>query len=145
MPITSQTPVPPGHAVRVLFCIRANKGLYGYAYGPFRFDEVRKCYVFHGRTYSVEEWEQQGAELILKWYKYRPSVKVEIVKDETPEPAAEPSAPAPSLPVSGDVTAPEPVAETVVTEAPEEPVAPAEPVKRTRRNAKPEPAAAPSV
>lgn len=163
---SSQTPIPPGHAVRVLFCIRANKGLYGYAYGPFRYDEERRCYVFENRTYSVEQWEAEGAELILKWYKYRPSVRVEIVKDETPAPvdtpaapvaavdaeavaepaaeatpAAEVSAPAPSLPVPGDVTAPEPVAEPAAVPAPapepaavvEEPAAPAPTLKRTRR------------
>ena len=152
MNLQHQTPVPPGHAVRVLFCIRANKSLYGYAYGPFRFDEERKCYVFQGRSYSVEQWEREGAELILKWYKYRPSVKVEIVKDETAvavveEPAVETPAPAP-----------EPVAETVA-EAPaetpaavvvEEPAAdapaPAEaPVKRTRRSGSKAPAETPAA
>lgn len=97
----NQTPIPAGHAVRVLFVIRANKGLYGYSYGPFRYDETRKCYVYQGRTYSVEQWEQEGAELIQKYYKYRCGVKVEIVKDETASPAAQPAevacAPEPAL------------------------------------------------
>lgn len=125
----NQTIVPDGAAVQILFCIRANKGLYGYAYGPFRFDEARKLYVYKGQTFSVDEWEREGPELIQRFYKYRCSVKVEIVPVAI-APAASPE------PAKAEVVEnPAPHAEDAAPSPEVESTEAEPPVKRTRKPA----------
>lgn len=135
---STSTLIDTPHEVRVLFTIRASRNLYGYAYGPFRFDEVRKTFVYQARTFSAADWQAQGAELIQRFYKYRPQVMVEVVPVETlaeKPPAADHIVDTNEMvpPAAEHEPAPPPEGEAASSEVD----APAAPVKRSRAKAKP--------